>query len=104
MAFITPEERAEGLREGIDRYVDVAEGGEAGLSWSLTDRGFAKIASAIRQAENDAFERAAELCEASRLGNRTRYDVLLGPDYLVTKALVSRELAAAIRALKHEGE
>ena len=35
---------------------------------------------------------------------RTRYSVLLGPDYLVTRSLLSRELATAIRALKHKGE
>jgi hypothetical protein len=101
MAYMTPQERAESLRDAIHMYIDLAEGEEAGPSWRLTDRGFARIASVIREAENDALERAAELCEAVHLGSRTRYSMLLGPDYLVTRSLLSRELAAAIRALKH---
>lgn len=104
MTSMTPEERAESLRAAIQMHIDLVEGGETGPSWTLTDKGFAKIAAVIREAENDALERAARLCEASRLGDRTRYSILLGPDYLVTKALVSRELAAAIRALKHKDE
>ncbi|WP_150117867.1 hypothetical protein [Microvirga vignae] len=104
MAFMTPQERAEGLREAIHMYIDLAEGDGAGPSWRLTDKGFAKIASVIREAENDAFERAAELCEAVHLGSRTCYSALLGSDYLVTRSLVARELAAAIRALKGKGE
>jgi hypothetical protein len=87
--------------ESHQNHIDLAEGVEAGPSWRLTGRGFARIASLIREAENDALERAAELCEAVHLGRRTRYSMLLGPDYLVTRSLLSRELAAAIRALKH---
>lgn len=101
MTYITPQERAESLRDTINMYIDLAEGHETGPSWGLTDKGFAKIASVILEAENDALERAAELCEAVHLGSRTRYSILLGPDYLVTRSLLSRELAAAIRALKH---
>jgi hypothetical protein len=81
----------------------LAESDGAGPSWKLTDKGFARIATVIRDAENDAMERAAELCEAVPLGTRT-YSMLLGPDYLVTRIVLSRELAAAIRALKHKGE
>ena len=101
MAYMTPQERAESLRDAIHMYIDLAEGHGAGPTWRLTDRGFARIASVIREAEDDALERAAELCEAVHLGGRTRYSMLLGPDYLVTRSLLSRELAAAIRALKH---
>jgi hypothetical protein len=101
MAYMTPQERAESLRDAIHLYIDLIEGHEAGPTWRLTDRGFARIASVIREAENDALERAAELCEAVHLGTRTRYSMLLGPDYLVTRSLLSRELAATIRALKH---
>ena len=100
---MTPQERAESLREVIQMYIDVAEGDGDGHSWRLMDKGFAKIASASRDAENDALERAAELCEAVHLGSRTRYSVLLGPDYMVTRSMLSRELAAAIRELKHKG-
>jgi hypothetical protein len=101
---MTPEERAASLREAIHLYIDLAEGNSAGPSWKLTEKGFARIASVIRDAENDALERAAELCEAVHIGTRTRYSVLLGPDYLVTRSILSRELAGAIRALKHKGE
>ena len=101
MAYMTPQERAESLRDAVHLYIDLVEGHEAGPTWKLTDRGFARIAPVIREAENDALERAAELCEAVHLGSRTRYSMLLGPDYLVTRSLLSRELAAAIRALKH---
>ncbi|QRM29017.1 hypothetical protein [Microvirga sp. VF16] len=104
MAFMTPQERAESLRETIHIYIDLVEGDGTGPSWRLTDKGFARIASVIQEAENDALERAAELCEAVHLGGRTRYSILLGPDYLVTRSLLSRELAAAIRALKHKDE
>lgn len=104
MPFMTPQERAESLRQAIHMYIDLAESDGAGPSWRLTDKGFAKIASVIREAENDALERAAEVCEAVQVGPRTRYSMLLGPDYLVTRSLLSRELAAAIRALKREGE
>ena len=85
-------------------YIDLVEGDSIGPSWRLTDKGIARITTVIRDAENDALERAAEMCEAVHLGSRTRYSVLLGPDYLVTRSLVSRELAAAIRALKQKGE
>lgn len=101
---MTPQVRAESLREAIHRYIDVIEGDGTGPSWRLTDKGFARIAAVIREAENDALERSAELCEAVHLGTRTRYSILLGPDYLVTRSLLSRELAAAIRALKHMDE
>ena len=104
MAFMTPQERAESLREVIHMHIGLVEGDGSGHSWQLTDKGFTRIAAVIRDAENDAFERAAELCEAVHLGTRTRYSILLGPDYLVTRSLLSRELAAAIRALKHKGE
>ncbi len=100
---MTPQERAERLREVIHMYIDLAESDGAGPSWKLTGKGFARIATVIRDAENDALERAAELCEAVPLGTRT-YSMLLGPDYLVTRIVLSRELAAAIRALKHKGE
>jgi len=101
---MTPQERAETLRETIHLYVDLVESGRAGPSWRLSEKGFARIAAVVREAENDALERAAELCEAVHLGARTRYSILLGPDYLVTRSLLSRELAAAIRALKHRDE
>jgi hypothetical protein len=104
MAFTTPQERAESLRETIHMYIDLVESEGAGPSWQLTDKGFARIAAVIREAENNALERAAELCEAVHLEARTRYSILLGPDYLVTRSLLSRELAAAIRTLKHNGE
>jgi hypothetical protein len=104
MVIMTPQERAESLREAIHMYIDLAEGNATGPSWRLTDKGFARIASVIREAENDAFEKAAELCEAVHLGTRTRYSILLGPDYLVTRSMLSRELAAAIRALKYQDE
>ena len=104
MAQITPQERAESLRETLPMYIDLVEGDSLGPSWHLTDKACARIAAVIREAENDALERAAELCEAVHLGARTRYSVLLGPDYLVTRSLLSRELATAIRALKHKDE
>jgi hypothetical protein len=104
MNFMTPQDRAESLRETIHMDIDLVEGEGAGHSWRLTDKGFARIASAIREAENDAFERAAELCETLPLEDRTRYSIHLGPDYLVTRSLLSRELAAAIRKLKHKRE
>jgi hypothetical protein len=104
MEYMTPQERADSLRDAIHLYIDLAEGHEAGATWRLTDRGFARIAFVIREAENDALERAAGICEAVHLGSRTRYSILLGPDYLVTRSLLSRELAAAIRALKHQSE
>ena len=104
MSSMTPQERAESLREAISMYIDLAEGDGTGPSWRLTDKGFARIASIVRDAENDALERAAELCEAVQLGSRTKYSILLGPDYLVTRSLLSRELAAAIRALKYKSE
>ena len=104
MALLTPQERAESLRGTLDMYIDLVEGEGVGPSWHLTDKAFARIAAVIREAENDALERAAELCEAVHLGARTRYSILLGPDYLVTRSLLSRELATAIRALKHKDE
>jgi hypothetical protein len=104
MDQITPQERAESLRETLHMYIDLVEGDRAGPSWQLTDKAFARIAAVIREAENDALERAAELCETVHLGARTRYSVLLGPDYFVTRSLLSRELATAIRTLKHKGE
>ena len=104
MTLTTPQERAESLRGTLHMYIDLVEGDRAGQSWQLTGKAFARIADVIREAENDALERAAELCEAVHLGARTRYSVLLGPDYLVTRSLLSRELATAIRALKHKGE
>jgi hypothetical protein len=104
MVFMAPQERAESLREAIHMDIDLLEGDGVGHSWQLTDKGFARIAAVIRDAENDALERATELCEEVHLGTRTRYSILLGPDYLVTRSLLSRELAAAIRALKHKSE
>lgn len=104
MTLITPRERAESLRETLHMYIDLVDGDRVGPSWKLTEKAFARIAAVIREAENDALERAAELCEAVHLGARTRYSVLLGPDYLVTRSLLSRELATAIRTLKHKGE
>ena len=77
MAFMTPQERAESLRETIHMDIDLVEGDGAGHSWRLTDKGFARIAAIIRDAENDALERAAEVCEAVHLGTRTRYNILL---------------------------
>jgi hypothetical protein len=101
---MTPQERADGLRKTIHIYIDLVEGDGAGSYWRLTDKGFARIAAVIREAENDALERAAELCEAVHLRSQTQYSMLLGPDYSVTRILLSRELAAAIRALKHKSE
>jgi hypothetical protein len=74
MAFMKPQERAESLREVIHMYIDLVEGDGAGPSWQLTDKGFARIASVIRDAENDALERAAELCEAVHLLIYTRQE------------------------------
>lgn len=102
MTLMSAEERAESLRELLQMHIDLIENEKTGHSWRLTDKGIARIAAVIREAENDAWELAAKQCETSRLGSRTRYSILLGPDYLVTRSLVSRELAAAIRGLKHK--
>jgi hypothetical protein len=104
MTPMTPEERAESLREVLQRYITLVVSEGSGHSWRLTDKGLARIAAVIRDAENDALERAANLCEVSRLAGRNRYSRLLGPDYQVTRTLVSRELAAAMREMKHKGE
>jgi hypothetical protein len=104
MVAMTPQERAESLRQTIHMYIDLVEGKGTGPSWKLTDKGFARIAAVIREAENDALEKAAQICEAVPLEPQTRYSILLGPDYLVTRSLLSQELAAAIRGLKHKGE
>lgn len=101
---MTPEERAESLQGALQMYIAFAESEGTGHSWMLTDKGIARIAAAIRDAENDALERAAQLCDTLRLASRNRYSRLLGPDYQVTRTLVSRELAAAIRELKHKEE
>lgn len=104
MASMTPEERAESLRQAIQMHIEPVESEAAGHYWMLTARGFAKIATAIREAENDALERAAELCNAAHQEGLTTRSKLISPDYFVIKALVSRDLAAAIRKLKHASE
>jgi hypothetical protein len=67
----------------------------------VSAKGFAMIAAAIREAENDALERAAELCDAAHHEGLVTRSKIIGPDYFVVKALASRDLAAAIRELKH---
>ncbi len=104
MASMTPEERAESLRQAVQMHIEPVESERAGHYWMLTAKGFAKIAAAIQEAENDALERAAELCLATSEESLMTRSKLIGPDYFMIKAIVSRELAAAIRALKHEGE
>ncbi len=99
---MTPEERAETLRQAIQMNIEPVETEGAGHYWMLSASGFARIASAIRDAENDAFERAAELCHAASQEHPITYSQFLGPDYLVARTLAARELAAAIRELKHK--
>jgi len=101
---ISPEDRAESLRQALQMHIEPFETEGAGHYWMLADKGFAKIAEAIREAENDAFERAAELCDAAHQEGLVTRSKIIGPDYFVIKALTSRELAAAIRALKRGDE
>ena len=61
----SPEERAESLRQALLMHVEPVEHEGAGHYWMLSAKGFARIAAAIRDAENDALEKAAELCEAA---------------------------------------
>ena len=39
MAFMTPQERAESLREAIHMYIDLVEGDGAGPSWQADGQG-----------------------------------------------------------------
>jgi hypothetical protein len=100
--LMSPEERAESLRQEIQMHIEPVESEAAGHYWMLTARGFARIAAAISKAESDALERAAELCDAAYRESLTTRSKLIGPDYFVIRALVSRELADAIRNLKHK--
>jgi hypothetical protein len=102
--LVSPEERAENLRQAIQLQVEPMEHEGAGHYWMLSTKGFARIAEAIRQAENDALERAAELCDVAHQESLVTRSKIISPDYFVIKALASRELAAAIRQLKHKGE
>ena len=102
--LVSPEERAENLRQAIQLHVEPMEHEGAGHYWMLSTKGFARIAEAIRQAENDALERAAELCDVAHQESLVTRSKIISPDYFVIKALASRELAAAIRQLKHKGE
>ncbi len=100
--WVSPEERAESLRQAIQIHVEPIENEGAGHYWMLSAKGFARIAEAIREAENDALERAAELCDAAHHEGLVTRSKIIGPDYFLVKALASRELAVAIRQLKHE--
>ncbi len=102
--WASPEERAENLRQAIQMHVEPVENEGAGHYWMLSANGFARIAAAIREAEDDALERAAELCDALQQESLTTRSKIIGPDYFVIKALASRELAAAVRALKQGGD
>ena len=102
--LVSPEERAESLRKTIQMYVEPVEHEGAGHYWMLSAKGFARIAAAIREAENDALERAAQVCDATHQESLVTRSNIISPDYFVIKALASRELAAAIRQLKHEGD
>ena len=102
--WVSSEERAESLRQAIQMHVEPVEHEGAGHYWMLSARGFAKIAAAIRDAENDALERAAELCDAAHQESLVTRSKIISPDYFVIKALASKELATAIRQLKHKGE
>ncbi len=102
--WVSPEERAERLRQALQMHVEPVESEGAGHYWMLSAKGFARIAVAIREAEDDALERAAELCDAAHEESLTTRSKIISPDYFVIKALTSRELAAAIRALKQGGD
>lgn len=102
--WVSSEERAESLRQAIQMHVEPVEHEGAGHYWMLSTKGFARIAEAIREAENDALERAAELCDAAHQESLVTRSKIISPDYFVIKALASKELATAIRQLKHNGE
>jgi hypothetical protein len=101
---MSPEERAEGLRQAIQMHIEPVETEGAGHYWMLSDKGFARIAAAIREAENDVLERAAGLCDAAHQEGLTTRSKIIGPDYFVIKSLTAGELATAIRGLKHTDE
>jgi hypothetical protein len=96
---MSPEERAKCLQQALQVHIIPVEGDETGQYWTLTAKGIAKVATAIREAEAEALERAAKLCDATYEESLTSRSHI-SPDYFVTKAMASRELAAAIRALK----
>jgi hypothetical protein len=98
---MSPEERAESLQQALQMHIVPVENDKTGQYWTLTAKGLERLAAAIREAEADALERAAQLCDAAYEGSLASHSHL-GPDYFVTKALVSRELATEIRALKHK--
>jgi hypothetical protein len=100
----SPEERAESLRQALQMHVEPVEHQGAGHYWMLSAKGFARIAAAIRDAENDALEKAAELCDAAHQESLMTWGKIIGPDYFVVRGLASRELAAAIRQLKHDDD
>jgi hypothetical protein len=57
--WVSPEERAEGLRQALLMHVEPVEHDGAGHYWMVSAKGFARIAAAVREAENEALERAA---------------------------------------------
>ena len=101
--WMSPEERAESLRQALLMHVEPVENKGAGHYWMLSANGFARIAAAIREAENEALERAAQVCDAAHQESLVTRSEIISPDYFVIKALASRELATAIRQLKHNG-
>jgi hypothetical protein len=96
---MTPDERAERLQQSLRSHIVPVGDDGIGLDWMLTTKGVEKIAAAIREAEAAALERAAQLCDCAAEESLASHSHI-GPDYFVSKALVSRELAAAIRSLK----
>lgn len=98
---MTPEERAESLRLAIQMQIKPVESEGAGHYWMLSDDGFLRIAAAIQQAEDDALERAAQACDAIQQEALVARSSLIGPEFFETKTQVARQLAEAIRGLKH---
>jgi hypothetical protein len=96
---MTPYQRADNLRRALQAHIVPVEDDGTGQYWTLTAKGLERVAAVIREAEADAFERAAQLCDLAYEESLTSHSHI-GPDYFVSKALVSRELAAAIRSLK----
>jgi hypothetical protein len=96
---MSPEERAERLQQLLQPHIVPIEGDRTGQYWTLTAKGRERIAAVIREAEADALERAAQRCDVAYEESLTSRSHI-SPDYFVSKALVSRELAAAIRSLK----